>query len=100
MDPNQSNRKNVSIETLQPTQLLCNILWLEILTGMLCLIIMQQRGTKSTRETAVIVMFLLCILQIFTHCLTDVVPMGLENKVPCLRCNINNNDGRNIFHDE
>lgn len=92
--------KKVSIPRLQPRQLMCNILWLEILTGVVCVVIMQQRGTKSTRETAVIVMFLLCVLQIFIHCLSDIVPVGLENKVPCLRCNIDNNDSRNIFEDE
>jgi hypothetical protein len=87
------------IDILKPTHLICNILWLELMMGVVCFSILQHQGS-DTGNTVIIIMFILCILQIFTHCLSEIIPMGLESKIPCIKCNRSNGDGHNIFDDE
>jgi hypothetical protein len=72
------------IKMRKPKSTIIKIMWIEIAIGIFS-IWLKPHNEEST-NIAIMIALLVLIITIYYHCLSDVLPIYVEPRVPCVMC--------------
>ena len=72
-----------TLQILRPRDTIETILWFELTLGAIGIIIMQYKN-MDTNNITILYAVLLLVIVVLNQCLTDILPLAVEQAVPCL----------------